>query len=599
MATSDNLNAPLLDDLDNSQVSQQDGLNTSAPDAHGAQQPVSPQSNDVRAAETQQNRTAANAAQPGAPKAAGQRAGNKPKAAAQAAASPAAPAAQPGAAPSDARATRSEQRRTRRSHRHRPLLDLELPRDHTSALDRGFRDVSDMPSRVLGVPPEAQRLYSGYLEGDQIEHALYEQYDVKRGLRNSDGTGVVAGLTTISCVHGYARDEEGNPVPDDGDLRLRGYHIADLVDGAWEADRFGYEEVSYLLLTGSLPTADELSDYNARIDERRELPYGYLNIFPRTTASPSIMNVLARASLMLYAFDDTPDDISPTHEIDVALTLIARLPRIAALAHEASVAAADERVLKIPPVFDGASMAETLLDILRGDAGFTHDEAMLLDTMLMLHAEHGGGNNSTFTCRVLSSSGTDAYSAYAGAMGSLKGPKHGGANYKANEMIDDVAAHVRHIDDDDEVADYLTRILKKQAFDRTGLIYGLGHAVYTKTDPRAELVRKYASRLARAKGGEEAAKLDLIARIERLGPQLMRDVRGITKPISTNIDMYTGFVYTMLGIPQDLFTPIFAIARMSGWAAHRMEELYGEARIIRPAYTSVLDDRAYQPLEQR
>ena len=242
-------------------------------------------------------------------------------------------------------------------------------------------------------------------------------------------------------------------------------------------------------------------------------------------------------------------------------------------------------------------MAETVLDVLRADEGFTREEAMLLDVMLMLHAEHGGGNNSTFTTRVLSSSGTDAYSAYAAAIGSLKGPKHGGANYKAGAMIEDVASHVRTWSDDEEVAAYLARILRGEAFDHAGLLYGLGHAVYTKTDPRAEIIRGYARALAAEKG--QAEKLDLIASIERLGPKVMREVRGITKPISTNVDMYTGFVYSMLGVPQDLFTPIFAMARLAGWAAHRMEELYGAGRIIRPAYNAVMPQTTYVPMAER
>jgi citrate synthase len=267
------------------------------------------------------------------------------------------------------------------------------------------------------------------------------------------------------------------------------------------------------------------------------------------------------------------------------------------VAHAAHQAREHGERLVIPPAQEGYSMAETILDVLRGDEGFTHDEAMFLDVMLMLHAEHGGGNNSTFTTRVLSSSGTDAYSAYAGALGSLKGPKHGGANYKAGEMIDDIAAHVSDWSSDDAVGDYLEQILLRKAYDRTGLIYGLGHAVYTITDPRAEIVKVYAANLAEKRG--QLDKLELIKRVERLGPKLMRSVRGIKKPISTNIDMYTGFVYEMLGIPQDMFTPIFAIARMAGWAAHRMEELYGPARIIRPAYNSYLQDQEYQPLVER
>ena len=364
-----------------------------------------------------------------------------------------------------------------------------------------FEHVADaypMPSVGLGLPAVSDGLYHGYEDVDVVESELYAKYDVKRGLRNADGSGVLVGLTTISNVHGYNRTDHGIE-PDDGRLIYRGYGVDQLI-GAAQAE-------------------DHVAEQN------------------------------------------------------------------------------DERLL-VPPVREGYSMAETVLDVLRSDEGFTHEEAMLLDVMLILHAEHGGGNNSTFTTRVLSSSGTDAYSAYAAAIGSLKGPKHGGANFKAGDMIDDVAAHVRDWSDDDEVAGYLGKILRKEAFDHAGLLYGLGHAVYTKTDPRAEIIREYARRLAEQKG--QVDKLDLIASIERLGPQVMRDVRGITKPISTNIDMYTGFVYSMLGIPQDLFTPIFAMARLAGWTAHRMEELYGAGRIIRPAYNSVMPNGGeYVPLDER
>ena len=394
-----------------------------------------------------------------------------------------------------------------------PIL---TPRD-TPAFDH-VADAYPMPSVALGQPPVSDGLYHGFEDVDVVPQELYEKYDVKRGLRNADGSGVLVGLTTISNVHGYNRTDHGIE-PDDGRLIYRGYDVDQLIDGAQAEDRFGYEEVAYLLISGRLPTREELDDFCARIDARKQLPEGY-------------------------------------------------------------------------------SMAETVLDVLRSDEGFSHEEAMLLDVMLILHAEHGGGNNSTFTTRVLSSSGTDAYSAYAAAIGSLKGPKHGGANFKAGDMIEDVAAHVRDWSNDDEVADYLAKILRKEAFDGAGLLYGLGHAVYTKTDPRAEIIRGYARRLAEEKGQVE--KLDLIASIERLGPQVMRDVRGITKPISTNIDMYTGFVYSMLGIPQDLFTPIFAMARLAGWTAHRMEELYGAGRIIRPAYNSVMPNGGeYVPLDER
>ncbi len=470
-----------------------------------------------------------------------------------------------------------------------------LSEGDTSALSQVL-DNYPMPSEAMGIPSQAQQLYDGMNHVGAIPTELYERYDVKRGLRNADGSGVLVGLTTISSVHGYNK-KGGRVVPDKGELTLRGYKMSDLVDGSFSHNRFGYEEVAYLLLSGALPSQAQLTDFRDRIAMRRQLPDGYLSAFPRTTHSHSIMNVLQRATLLFYAFDPMPDDISPVHEMDVAISLLGRWPRVASVAHAAYAASQEDRRVVIPPAREEYSIAESILDVLRGDEGFTRDEALLLDVMLMLHAEHGGGNNSTFATRVLSSSGTDAYSAYAAALGSLKGPKHGGANYKAGEMIDDIAAHVQDWENDDELASYLTRILNREVFDHTGLLYGLGHAVYTITDPRAEIVKQYAGTLADQ--CDQREKFELIKRVERLGPMLMRDVRGITKPISTNIDMYTGFVYSMLRIPQDLFTPIFAIARMAGWAAHRMEELYGAARIIRPAYNSYMDSRTYKTLSKR
>lgn len=480
-----------------------------------------------------------------------------------------------------------------RSHVVRRILTNK----DTSALLHAT-DVTPMPSSVegLGRPAESVGLYEGFASVDKVPEQLYREYDVKRGLRNADGSGVLVGLTTVSNVHGYNK-VVGKVVPDEGDLVMRGYHLDDLVGQTHGAGRFGYEEMAYLLISGRLPSAAELADFKARIDSRRELPTGYLSLFPRTTESSSIMNVMARSTLLLYAFDENPDDTSPQHEVDVSLSLLARLPRIAAIAHAASVAARDGSQLLVPPVRQGHSMAETVLDVLRGDEGFTRDEAMMLDVMLMLHAEHGGGNNSTFTCRVLSSSGTDAYSTYAAAMGSLKGPKHGGANAKVGAMIEDVASHVERWDNDDELASYLERIAAGQAFDNTGLVYGMGHAVYTKSDPRARVVKRYARKLAALKGCED--KLVLIEGIERLSPDIIRAARGTNKPICANIDLYTGFVYSMLGIPADLYTPIFAMARLAGWTAHRMEELYGSGRIIRPAYNSVIELRDYVPIDQR
>ena len=444
------------------------------------------------------------------------------------------------------------------------------------------------------IDADSEQLYHGF-PTEPYDENLFVEHNVKRGLRNADGSGVVAGLTRISDVHGYKK-VDGRVIPDKGQLRLRGYQIDDLVTNAQREDRFGYEEVAYLLLTGSLPTVNELKGFCERIGAFRHLSGDYLHEFPMTTPSRSIMNTLARAVLLLYRFDAEPDEISPEHEIDVAMAMLARLPRIAAFAHMTRVATAEGQIPRIPQPDAKLSTAETVLQVLRGGDDFTHDEAMLLDVMLMLHAEHGGGNNSTFACRVLSSSATDPYSAYAAAIGSLKGPRHGGANAKVAEMHQDIREHVARWDNDDEVASYLEKILDKEAFDRTGLIYGMGHAVYTLSDPRAELCRKYARKLADAKGvGDE---FSLIERIERLAPEVMRD-HGFTKPICANIDLYTGFIYQMLGIPDDLFTPMFAVARMAGWSAHRMEELFCAHRIIRPAYNPIMNDETYVPLSER
>ncbi len=441
---------------------------------------------------------------------------------------------------------------------------------------------------------DSEQLYHG-MPTEPYDESLFQEHNVKRGLRNADGSGVVAGLTRISNVHGYNK-VDGKVVPDRGRLSLRGYDIADLVNSAQAEGRFGYEEVAYLLITGHLPNKDELDGFCERLGAFRHLSGEYVLEFPMTTVSSSIMNVLQRAVLLLYAFDADPDSITPEHEIDVAISMLARLPRIAAFAHTAQAAKRNGSETHVPHPEPGLSTAETILQVLRGGMDFTHDEAMLLDVMLMLHAEHGGGNNSTFACRVLSSSATDPYSAYAAAIGSLKGPRHGGANAKVVKMHEDIRAHVEDWENEDELAAYLSLILDKRAFDRTGLIYGMGHAVYTLSDPRAELCRHYARTLAEQKGlGDEFA---LIERIEHLAPQVMRD-HGMTKPICANIDLYTGFIYKMLGVPETLFTPLFAVARMAGWSAHRMEELFCAHRIIRPAYNPVMPTNTYVPLSER
>lgn len=446
------------------------------------------------------------------------------------------------------------------------------------------------------VSPATKRLYDGAVMVPYDEE-LFRSHDVKRGLRNADGSGVVAGLTRISDVHGYRR-ENGTLVPDEGKLTICGYNIEELVAHAQQEQRFGYEELVFLLLTGELPRQDELDATCARIASQRLLPMDYINEFPITTKSKSIMNVLARAVLMLYAFDETPDDISAPHEIDVALSLLARLPRIAAIAHSVRNAEFEGRRAHIPRPNPSYSMAETILQVLREGDNFTHDEAMLLDVMLMLHAEHGGGNNSSFTTHVLSSADTDPYSTYAAAFGSLKGHRHGGANHQVRAMQAEIKENVKNWEDDDEVAAYLAKIVNKQAYDGTGLVYGMGHAVYTLSDPRAVIGKRFAEQLAA--GTEYEAELNLLKSIERLTPEVFAREKGSTKELCANVDMYSGFIYSMMGIPEDLFTPLFACARMAGWAAHRFEEIAAGKRIIRPAYKNTIrGTKPYVPIERR
>lgn len=444
--------------------------------------------------------------------------------------------------------------------------------------------------------PEPLDLYERFERCNTIDPRNYERANVKRGLRNSDGTGVMAGVTRISNVHGYIVDE-GDQQPCEGELTLRGFSINDLIENVVAEDRFGYGELVYLLLAGVLPASDDLKRFESVIGAYRDLPRNFINDHILTAPSHDVMNMLSRAVLQLYSADPTPNDTSPKHEIDTALSLIARLPRIAVLAY-----------YSIQQYYYGSDMvwhrprpelstAETILDMLRPDHGFTREEARMLDILLMLQAEHGGGNNSTFTCRVLTSSGTDPYAAYAGAIGSLKGPKHGGANGKVRDMCLDIEKNVADWNDEGQVADYLRKIVRKEAGDGSGLIYGMGHAVYTLSDPRAIICHRYASQMAA--GTEFERELRLLELIEQLTPVVMREEKGTTKVLCANIDLYTGFVYNMLGIPQALYTPMFATARMAGWAAHRFEELVSGKRIIRPAYKSVSHRRDYVPLASR
>ncbi|MDE6020280.1 MAG: citrate synthase [Ruminococcus sp.] len=430
----------------------------------------------------------------------------------------------------------------------------------------------------------------------QIDSSLYDKYHVKRGLRYSDGSGVAAGITNICSVHGYIMDE-GVRTPIPGELIYRGYDINDLVENAEKEDRFVFEEVVHLLLFGQLPTKKQLSDCEHALSIRRELPPGFLVDSIMQSPSKNIMNKLARSILSLYSYDDSPDNTTIQDEMLIALNLIAKMPNLMNGAYQTKRHKFDNASMVMHQLKPEEKTAQSILSLLRNDRQYTKKEAQLLDIMLAIHAEHGGGNNSTFACRVATSSGTDPYAAYATAINSLKGPRHGGANIKVMEMLDDIKAHVSNWEDEGEVADYLTKILKKEAGDRSGLIYGMGHAVYTLSDPRAVILKRKAFDLA--KGNEIEPQFRLLALIERLTPELMRSVRGIDKTVCANVDMYSGLVYRMLGIPDDLFTPLFATARMVGWSAHRMEEILTGKRIIRPAYRTIAKRKEYIPLCSR
>ncbi len=440
-------------------------------------------------------------------------------------------------------------------------------------------------------------LYGHFREINTIDASKYKKYDVKRGLRNDDGTGVLAGLTGISNVHGYVMSD-GEKVADTGELRLRGYDLYDLLGVDAKDRRFNYEEVSYLLLMGELPTQQQLDDYIAAIDAQRELPDGFTASMIMRDTPPDIMNVLARTVMLLYAYDTHAEDRSAQHEISTAISLISRLPRIMVLTYYAMRARYSNDSMIMHRFIPGQSTAETILSMLRPDRQFGPEEARMLDIMLCLHAEHGGGNNSTFTTHVLTSADTDAYSTYAAAIGSLKGRKHGGANHQVIAMQKEIKENVANWDNDDEVAAYLAKIVNKQAYDKSGLVYGMGHAVYTLSDPRAVICKRFAEKLA--VGTEYEAEFRLLEKIERLAPEVILNEKGTHKDMCANVDMYSGFVYSMLGIPEDLFTPLFACARMSGWAAHRFEEIVSGKRIIRPAYKSIYSKkRAYTPMEER
>ena len=433
-------------------------------------------------------------------------------------------------------------------------------------------------------------------ENSVINPSLYEKYHVKRGLRNGDGTGVVAGITNICNVHGYVLNEgEVEPIP--GQLIYRGYSINDLVENVEEEDRYGFEETVFLLIFGHLPNKEELKTFCTYISVLRDLPNGFVEDMILKAPSKNIMNKLARSVLALYSYDDECETKSLEYEMKTAVSLIAKLPVIMANAYQVKKRYFDNESMIMHPIRYEENTAQCILSLLRPDRQYTKDEAQMLDRLLMLQAEHGGGNNSTFTCRVLTSSGTDPYAAYSSAISSLKGPRHGGANLQVIHMLDDFKANIKNWEDENEVADYMRKTLRKETNDHSGLIYGMGHAVYTISDPRAVILKKKAFELAAGK--EIEAEFRLLATIERLTPEIFKEVKGSEKTMCANVDMYSGLVYRMLGIPDELFTPLFAVARMSGWSAHRMEEMLTSNRIIRPAYKAIAKEREYVKLENR
>ncbi len=429
-----------------------------------------------------------------------------------------------------------------------------------------------------------------------IDPELYGKYDVKRGLRDLKGNGVLAGLTEISEVCG-SKIVDGEKVPCMGELYYRGHNIHDLVDGFISEERFGFEEICYLLLFGSLPNQKEYKDFCSLLGELAPLPEEFVRNTIMNTPSPDMMNGLARGVLTLYSYDPKPDDTSMENIILQSLRLIAQFPALAVYSYRAYSHYYKKKSLVIRGPKPELSAAQNILRMLRKDGKYTELEAKLLDLALVLHAEHGGGNNSSFTTHVVTSSGTDTYSSVAASLGSLKGPRHGGANIKVVKMFEDMMENVKDWESDEEVSAYLVKLLNKEAFDKSGLIYGMGHAVYSLSDPRSTILKRYAKDLAEEKGKSE--EFALYERVERLAPQVIGEVRKIYKGVSANVDFYSGFVYQMLRLPQELYTPLFALARIVGWSAHRMEELNNAGKIIRPAYKAVKERSPYEKMANR
>ena len=429
-----------------------------------------------------------------------------------------------------------------------------------------------------------------------IDPELYSKYDVKRGLRDINGKGVCAGLTNVSQII-PGQEVNGETQLGEGQLLFRGYHIEDLVNGFISEKRFGYEETVYLLLFGKLPSKEELEEFSTLLKSCRPLPPSFTRDVIMKSPSEDMMNTLAKSVLALYSYDHNPNDTSIPNVLRQCIQLIAQFPSIAVYGYQAYRYYKNDQSLFLHQPDLTVSAAENILRLLRADQKYTALEARILDLALVLHAEHGGGNYSTFTVHVVSSSGTDTYSTMAAALGSLKGPKHGGANIKVVQMFDDMKRNIRDWTDEDEISRYLRQLLHKNAFDKAGLIYGMGHAVYSHSDPRAKILRKFVEQLADEKGCHK--EYELYSCVERLAPEVIAQERRIYKGVCANVDFYSGLVYRMLDLPNELFTPIFAISRIAGWSAHRLEELLGASKIIRPAYRAVKEWQEYTPISKR
>ena len=448
----------------------------------------------------------------------------------------------------------------------------------------------------LKVTPEMEALTNICVSNSKMDISLYGKYDVKRGLRDINGKGVLAGLTQVSSI--FSTEEvDGKSVPCDGRLYYRGYDIHDLTDGFLKEQRYGFEEVAYLLLFGQLPTSEELDGFKKILAEQRSLPRNFVRDVVMKAPSKDMMNTLSRSVLTLYSYDANADDTSLPNVLRQCLNLISVFPMLSVYGYHSYNHYIKGKSLYIHNPDPTLSVAENILRMLRPDKKYTHLEAQILDLALVLHMEHGGGNNSTFTTHVVTSSGTDTYSVVAAALGSLKGPKHGGANIKVVKMFNDMRKEVKDWTDEEEVGNYLRRLLHKEAFDKKGLIYGMGHAVYSISDPRAEIFKRFVQQLAHEKGRDK--DFALYSMVEQLAPKIIGEERHIYKGVSANVDFYSGFVYSMLDLPVEMFTPMFAIARIVGWSAHRLEELINMDKIIRPAYKSVKETEEYSGLYER